>query len=195
MGNSFPWSWYATGRTRFRASADTLRRSAEALWKLCGFLRFRDPHDDPSGYRLGFNISVRSRRPHPPLQGAGIETRFLFDFPVAKGRAAQHPSRRTLLMRLPQHQPRLQPDRRTHSGVMTLVDEAAPQSGVVIFPPHPAAAVAAMRGPRKPIHTGREKARTTHLPQPRISTPRNRECALVRIGPTRPRGFEAARWS
>lgn len=123
----------ATLRDTLRKFAYPLRKPAASLWK---FLGLGDSDDDPRRRCLRFDIALLPKRLHPPLERAAIESGLFLDFAVADGRAAQYPADRPLLMRLPEHQPAVEPDRRAHSFVVPRLEKDATQPGAEVFAPH-----------------------------------------------------------
>src|SRR5579863_4937201 len=113
---------YACWRTPLRNGAYALLRFVGArrgkavekravLWK---FLRFRDLDDHPGLRRLRHDVALAPERAHPAFERAPIEARLFLDLAVVHRRAAQHPANFPRLMRLPQHQPAVEPHGRSH---------------------------------------------------------------------------------
>jgi hypothetical protein len=161
----------ASLRGRTRKFAGRVRGFAGALWK---FLGLGDSHDHSCGYRFRLDIAVLPQPLHPALERSRIESGLFLDLAITDGRAAQHPADIAVLMRLPENQPSVEPNRRTHSCVVPQFEEHASQPRVEILASHRWShrRAAAFSGARI------GNIRRQNFPERIFSTPRSTERAL-----------------
>jgi len=106
-------------RTPPRRIAYTLRIFAAPLWK---FLGLHNPDADPALSHRGLDVSLLPQPAKPTLKRPPVESGFLLDLPVTHRRAPQDEANFPRLMRLPQHQPAVEPERRAHTRVVALLE-------------------------------------------------------------------------